>query len=84
MTVLEYSFYDVKRELTGLELVHYADGPLADNLYKGADMWVFGKQMQGHEVYIKITMGQPGEKVLCISFHFSEETLNYPYKKQNI
>ena len=81
MTALEYSFNDVKRELAGLELIHFVDGRLKDTLYKSADMWVFGKQIQGQEVYIKITMGQPNEKVLCISFHFSEEALNYPYKK---
>ena len=81
MTALEYSFNDVKKELSGLEIVHYAKGPLKDTLYRDADMWVFGKLIQGQEVYIKITMGQPGDKVLCISFHFSEETLIYPYKK---
>lgn len=80
MTTLEYSIHDVKGELASLESVHYAGGPSKDTLYNSADMWVFGKQIQGKEVYIKITMGQPSDKVLCISFHFSEETLNYPYK----
>lgn len=84
MTALEYSFNDVKKELSGLEIGHYAKGPLTDNLYRDADMWVFGKLIQGQEVYIKITMGQPGDKVLCISFHFSEETLIYPYKNKYI
>ena len=73
MTALEYSFNDVKKELSGLEIVNYANGPLKDTLYRDADMWVFGKLIQAQEVYIKITMGQPGDKVLCISFHFSEK-----------
>lgn len=81
MTVLEYSFNDVKKELSGLEVADYAKGPLKDTLYGDADMWVLGKLIQGQEVYIKITMGQPSDKVLCISFHFSEETLIHPYKK---
>jgi hypothetical protein len=81
MTALGYSLNDVKEELQGLEVIHYSEGPLKETLYGGADMWVFGKQIQGQEVYIKITMGRLSDKVLCISFHFSLEALNYPYKK---
>jgi hypothetical protein len=81
MTQLEYSIEDVKNELKGLEFRDYAEGPVEETLYKGADMWVFGKVIQSKEIYIKITMGQPSSKVLCISFHFAEGPLNYPYKK---
>jgi hypothetical protein len=45
-------------------------------------MWVFGKHVKKREVYIKITMGNPGDKVICISFHFSENALRYPYQKK--
>ena len=78
---LEFSINDVKNELAALELVNFSDGPIEEKLYRDADMWVFGKIIQGAEVYIKITMGQPGSEVLCISFHFAEQPLNYPYKK---
>jgi hypothetical protein len=77
---LEYSIEDVKKELRDLAIVNYAEGPLSDVLYKGADMWVFGKMVQSKEVYIKIALGQPGSKVICISFHFAEHAMMYPYK----
>lgn len=82
MLTLEYSVEDVKKELNDLSVSLYAKGPLKETLYKQADMWIFGKIIQGKEVYIKITMGQPSDKVLCISFHFAEESLTYPYKNK--
>ena len=81
MLELEFSIDDVKRELSLLEVVNFSDGPTQEKLYGGADMWVFGKTIQSKEIYIKITMGQPSDKVLCISFHFSEQPLVYANKK---
>ena len=42
-------------------------------------MWVFGKIVSKHEIYIKVTVGQPNDKVICISFHFPEYPMTYPY-----
>jgi hypothetical protein len=44
------------------------------------EMWVFGKNVKGQEVYIKIMLGQPGRSTICISFHIAEHPLNYPFK----
>ena len=81
MLELEYSINDVKNELKRLEFQDYSEGPLKETLYKSADMWVFGKMIQSKEVYIKITMGLGDSKVLCISFHFAERAMCYPFKK---
>lgn len=43
-------------------------------------MWIFGKEINGHEVFIKITMGIPNASVICISFHLAEHPLHYPLK----
>ena len=44
------------------------------------DMWVFGKDFNGSELYIKISMGAPRSNTICISFHEAEHHLNYPFK----
>lgn len=44
------------------------------------DMWVFGKDCNGTEVYIKIALGKPNTNTICISFHAAEHPLNYPFK----
>lgn len=44
-------------------------------------MWVFGKDYKGTELYIKIAMGQPDSKTICISFHEAEYPIQYAYKE---
>lgn len=80
LTDLELNVEDVKKELRALGVANYSEGPLPDKLYNGAPMWVFGKMVSKREIYIKITMGQPNDKVICISFHFPEHAMTYPYK----
>ena len=58
----------------------YSEGPLNDSLYGVASMWVFGKQVNKREVYIKISMGRPSSEAICISFHVAEKSIRYPFK----
>ncbi len=44
------------------------------------EMWVFGKDMDGTELYIKIALGQPNSRTVCISFHLAEHPIQYAYK----
>ncbi|MDE6716215.1 MAG: toxin [Muribaculaceae bacterium] len=60
----------------------YSDGPIIDELNRGAEMWVFGKDVKGTEVYIKITMGEPNSHTICISFHTAEYPMEYPLKTE--
>ena len=46
------------------------------------DMWVFGKDAYDKEIYIKITLGQPNSKTICISFHESEYKIDYAFKNK--
>ena len=43
--------------IKSIETEDYSDGPIADELNLGTEMWIFGKDVKGIEVYIKITMG---------------------------
>ena len=58
----------------------YVQGPVVDELNKLGEMWVFGKDVKGREVYIKIMLGGEGCQTICISFHIAEHTLKYPFK----
>ena len=60
----------------------YIQGPVVDELNKLGEMWVFGKDVKGRDVYIKIMLGGVGCQTMCISFHIAEHPLNYPFKKQ--
>ncbi len=59
----------------------YSEGPIRNMLNRFGDLWVFGKDVKGQEVYIKICYGLPNRSTICISFHVAEFPMNYPYKK---
>ncbi len=63
-----------------LEWKDYSEGPIIDELNNHGEMWVFGKDVKGAEVYIKITMGAPNTNTVCISFHKAEYPMSYPLK----
>ena len=71
----------LQRELIvkNLEVQDYV-GPIIDELNKAGEMWVFGKDVRGREVYIKITLGYQNGQTICISFHIAEHPMNYPFK----
>lgn len=77
---LEILPIDRKNILEKLKVKDYCEGPLKENLYGGADMWIFGKTVKNKEVYIKISMGAFNSSVICISFHIAEHNMNYPLK----
>ncbi|MDX2129956.1 MAG: toxin [Chloroherpetonaceae bacterium] len=77
---LELRPIERNKVLENLYINDYSEGPFSDTLYHGADMWVFGKEVKKKEVYIKITMGQHGRSVICISFHEAEHKMKYPLK----
>ena len=44
------------------------------------EMWVFGKDFKGKELYIKISLGCPNNKTICISLHEAEDRIRYAFK----
>jgi hypothetical protein len=63
-----------------LKVQDYSEGPIIDALNKFGEMWVFGKDVKGQDIYIKIMMGLPNSSTICISFHIAEHKMNYPFK----
>lgn len=66
--------------IESLEIKNYVEGPIEDILYNIADMWVFGYDYKGHEIYIKISLGPANSHVICISLHVAEHIMLYPFK----
>lgn len=64
-----------------IQIENYSDGPIVDDLNSFKEMWVFGKDVNGYEVYIKVAMGEPNNRVICISFHKAEYKMSFPFKQ---
>lgn len=77
---LEISRFERLEIVKSIEIQDYSDGPIPDELNLGTEMWVFGKDVNGVEVYIKITMGGFNGRAICISFHRAEHPMTYPLK----
>ncbi|MBK9059813.1 MAG: type II toxin-antitoxin system MqsR family toxin [Flavobacteriales bacterium] len=73
-----------KAVLNELTMKDFSEGPMKDALNSGPDLWVFGKEVKEHEVYIKVTLGMQKEgPVLCISFHPSKQPTKFPLNERH-
>jgi len=68
-------------ELLGLSVVDYYSGPDPDRDVPG-DLWIFGKEINGREVYIKLKIyySGPEKYAKCISFHEADLPIIYPFR----
>lgn len=86
MLELGYDTSDVVEELKTLGLENYSES-IVDNVADGFKIFfVFGKKINGRDVYIKVRMKQRkktgDEFVFCISFHFARHPITiYPYRR---
>ena len=81
-TLMQLDISPLQREVIvkNLQVQDYVEGPVIDVLNKEGEMWIFGKDVKGREVYIKITLGYDNGQTICISFHLAEHPLVYPFK----
>ena len=61
-----------------LEIEDYSEGPLEETQLGGTEMWVFGKTIKGHQIYIKLTISKITTQPICISFHKAEYPMDFP------
>lgn len=66
--------------IENLTVEDYVEGPVIDTLNRLGKMWVFGKDIKGRDVYIKIMISDYNGQTICISFHLAEKPLQYPFK----
>ena len=64
---MEMSWEKRKTVIKNLAVADYCEGTLDDNLYGTTSIWVFGKWLREPGICIKISMGTPHGKVLCVS-----------------
>ena len=80
---LEITARERDRIIQSLQVTDYSKGPITDEYKPEHCLWLFGKDVQAVEVYIKLkisTDSKGNEKVICLSFHPSEHTLRYPFR----
>lgn len=82
LTALDITHKDRDKYVLSLEPEDYCQGPDKNDYPGQNDVWVFGKQINGHEVYIKVFINAKFNRPnVCISFHIAKFSLTYPLKK---
>ena len=81
LTALGMGLHDVKNEILALSVTDYCSGPMKDP-EMGGDVWVFGGNIEGKEIYIKLKLiGDHRDRgVAVLSFHPAERPLAYYFK----
>lgn len=66
-------------ELLSLSVEDYCQGPENDRDRPG-EVWVFGRHLEGKEIYIKLKLAKAGKETIakCLSFHVAEFPLCFP------
>jgi hypothetical protein len=65
--------------LLGLSVADFCNGPIQDKSRPG-ELWEFGKDIDGEDVYIKLKVVKDVNLAKCISFHIAKYPLRYPLK----
>lgn len=77
---LEYDTSDVVQRLKELTVGEYSETLVDKDDVNPPLLFVFGKDINGQEVYIKLKIkGTQARHVLCVSFHYAEEKMSFPY-----
>ena len=80
MAELEFDIMDIINLISELTIQDYSH-TLIDNdeRYDGEMLHIFGKTINEKLLYIKLKIRKNKKIVVCISFHFAEYELNFPY-----
>lgn len=76
---LEYDTIDIVERLRELTIQEYTETLFDKDDDNPPLLFVFGKVINCKTVYIKLKIKDVKKKVLCLSFHYAEYIMNYPY-----
>lgn len=80
MADLEYDAFDVADRLKELTLQEYSETLMDKDDDKPPLLFVFGKDINGRQVYIKLKIKtNTAKRVLCLSFHYAKYEMTFPY-----
>jgi hypothetical protein len=75
---------DAKERVLALVPEDYVSGPDPDRNYPGYEVWKFGVEINGTEIYVKVqVIVEPPERCVCISFHKADYPLTYPLRESD-
>ena len=82
MLDLDYDIDDVVERLRELTISEYSETKIDRNDVNPPLLFVFGKDINNKLLYVKLKIkGYQHKSVLCVSFHYAKEKMEFPYAK---
>lgn len=80
MLDLDYDTGDVVARLKELTISEYSETKIDRDDVNPPLLFVFGKDINNKLVYVKLKIkGDQHKSVLCVSFHYAKEKMEFPY-----
>ena len=77
---LNYASNDVVDRIRELTVAEYSETLVDRDDINPPRLFVFGKMINNKLVYIKLKVkGEPRQRILCISFHYAKDPMEFPY-----
>lgn len=77
---LDYDAGDIVERLKELTIREYSETLVDTDDINPPLLFVFGKDINRKQLYIKLKIkGNRTRHVLCVSFHYAEEKMTFPY-----
>ena len=83
LTLFGITRRNCEEEILSLSVDDYCQGP-DDDRDRPGKVWVFGRHIEGREVYIKLKLATVGKEAIakCLSFHPAEFPLCFPLRSK--
>lgn len=77
---LDYDMSDVVERLKELTVEEYSETKIDKDDLNPPALFIFGKYINNKLVYVKLKIkGDQQRYVLCVSFHYAKDIMNFPY-----
>lgn len=76
---LDYDTEDVAARLRELNVEEYSETKIDKDDVKPPILFVFGKDINGKLIYVKLKIRNQQKQVVCVSFHYAKDKMEFPY-----
>ena len=76
---LDYDAEEVVSRLKELKVEEYSETKIDTNDLNPPILFVFGKDINGKLIYVKLKIRDLKKQVVCVSFHYAKDKMEFPY-----
>lgn len=79
LLALDYDTEDVVNRLKELKVEEYSETKIDKDDVNPPILFVFGKDINGKLIYVKLKIRDQQKQVVCVSFHYAKDKMEFPY-----